>query len=72
MEEHLLACPFCGQPAKIQEIHDTHPTDNQPYIAYQLGCSTKFCPGDIRARYPSRDKNLLIERWNKRAEDDED
>lgn len=65
MSEHKLKpCPFCGSPAKLEELGDHH----GPY--FNLGCSNEKCPANNMFYTWTEEEGSVedaVALWNRRA-----
>ena len=60
-DEKLLPCPFCGKPAKLEDLGDHHGE------YFNLGCSDNDCRGHYFAyTEPMDDRAKAVEDWNRR------
>lgn len=61
MSEHLLPCPFCGEPALLEKDSDHHGA------WFNLGCSGDGCPGRwVFYTCPLGSLGDAVAKWNSR------
>lgn len=66
-DNELKPCPFCGGKAVFNEERETFEVDGSDLLTvhYEVYCSKCFAQTDSII---GGDKNIVIERWNRRFE----